>query len=435
MIKKIRTEFILASMMSLLIVLAAIISAVNILNYRTIVNEADNTLSLLDSNDGKFPIREESDSPPEKSDVPPEIPNENQQNMPSEKNPPDSKKNRLSPELPYESRFFSVVITESKEIVSVDTQHIAAIDELTASELALKAINSGCKKGFEDNYRYIIGSHEDNMQVIFLDCTRNLSTFNNFFLLSCGISIAGYAAVFVLVVLLSGRIMKPVAESYEKQKRFITDAGHEIKTPITIIGADAEVLECEIPDNEWLQDIKLQISRLTALTNDLIFLSRMDEAQELQTIEFPFSDVVNETALSFQTLAKSQHKELTIDVEPMLTVNGEEKSLRQLVSILLDNAVKYSPENSTIVLSLHRTGKNIMLSVTNPSEEISKKQLERLFERFYRTDKSRSSVTGGHGIGLSIAKAIVNAHKGKISAAIANGNSLTITAVIPECGI
>ena len=222
-------------------------------------------------------------------------------------------------------------------------------------------------------------------------------------------------------------------ESYEKQKRFITDAGHEIKTPITIIDADAEVLEMDLPGNEWLQDIRFQTKRLASLTNDLIFLSRMDEEHtQLQTIDFPLSDLVSETAQSFQSLAKTQKKEFVTDIEPLLTMNGDEKSLRQLVSILLDNALKYSPENGSITLSLHKAGKMIHLTVTNTVESLAKENLAYLFDRFYRTDQSRNSQTGGYGLGLSIAKAVVTAHKGKITATASDSSSLTLDVLLPQ---
>lgn len=138
-------------------------------------------------------------------------------------------------------------------------------------------------------------------------------------------------AVFGLILLFSKRIIRPILESYEKQKRFITDAGHEIRTPITIIDADAEILEMEEGENEWLKDIKAQTKRLTALTNDLVFLSRMEEEKpRLAEIELPFSDLVSETAQSFQAPAKTQGKHLSLQIQPMLTVKGDEKALRQL---------------------------------------------------------------------------------------------------------
>ena len=236
-----------------------------------------------------------------------------------------------------------------------------------------------------------------------------------------------------MIVWLSGKIIKPVTESYEKQKQFITDAGHEIKTPITIIDADTEVLEMELGENEWLKDIQTQTKRLTSLTKDLILLSRMEEDKPQMTmIEFPFSDLVEETAQSFQALAKAQNKIFTITVQPMLALKGDEKTLRQLISILLDNALKYSPHSGVISLSLQKQMRNICLTVENTVESLPAGNMDYLFDRFYRGDKSRNSKSGGYGLGLSIAKAIVSIHKGKIRIFSKDGSVLTVKVVLPE---
>ena len=241
----------------------------------------------------------------------------------------------------------------------------------------------------------------------------------------------GVTAVFLLVVVLSKKAIEPVAQSYEKQKRFITDAGHEIKTPLTIIDADTTILEMEYGENEWLSDINIQTKRLADLTNDLIYLSKMEEEnKKMETIEFPFSDVVEEVAQSFQNLATVQKKVFQMDIKPMVSIKGDEKSIRQLISILLDNAVKYCGENGNIRLSVWKKGKSTMMSVYNTTKEMKKENLDHLFDRFYRTDESRNSQTGGYGIGLSIAQAVVIAHKGKIQASSEDGRSLLITVTL-----
>ena len=223
-----------------------------------------------------------------------------------------------------------------------------------------------------------------------------------------------------------------VLESYEKQKRFITDAGHEIKTPVTIIDADAEVLAMDLGENEWLRDIQVQTKRLAALTKDLVFLSRMEEDRpQLEKIAFPFSDLVSETAQSFQGLAKAQNKTVQLSIQPMITLVGEEKSLRQLVSILLDNALKYSKEGGWIRLSLERQRKTVFLTVENSTDAPLPQRLEDLFERFYRGDSSRNSQTGGYGLGLSIAKAIVETHGGRIGASRDGADHLRIQVQLP----
>lgn len=189
----------------------------------------------------------------------------------------------------------------------------------------------------------------------------------------------------------------------------------------------------EYGENEWLEGIQAQVKRLAGLTNDLVYLSRMEETEEkLQMIEFPFSDVVSETAQAFQGIVQATGKQFQCRVEPMLSLNGNEKSIRQLVNILLDNAMKYSPEGGKVALSAERQGRYIQLSVWNTTiVPVEKQNLSHIFERFYRLDSSRSTQTGGYGIGLSVAKAIASAHNGKISAATQDSHSLQILVQLP----
>ena len=408
MIRKLRIKLIAVSMLSLLLVLLLIMGTVNLLNYRDIVAGADTTLALLEENGGRFPQRLEGRPA---------------QDMP--------KPGPMSPELPYESRYFSVTLNGAGETVTVDTGKIAAVDTTTAIEFARRVFESGKTGGFLGNYRYTRSDGEEGALIIFLDCGRSLSTFRSFLLASCGISALGLLAVLGLVVLFSGRIIKPVSESYEKQKRFITDAGHELKTPLTIIDADTEVLAMETGENEWIRDIRRQTARLASLTNDLTYLSRLEEQHPLQKMEFPLSDVVDETAQSFQAPARTQGKHLRLRIQPMLSLYGDERAVRQLVSILLDNALKYSDEGADISLTLDRQGKTVRLTVENTTRAPLPDNLDSLFDRFYRADSSRNSQTGGHGLGLSIARAVVEAHKGKISASAGAGGTLRITAALP----
>ncbi len=420
MIRKLRVKFIAMSMLSLLVVLLAIMGSVNLVNYQGIVEDADQVLDILVDNNGAFP-RQESQSQKQGDGSAP---------------PSDSGLGGMrvmSPELPYESRYFSVLLNSEGEVETVDTGKIAAVDTSAAIEYAQEAVSRGNERGFLSDYRYAITSDESGTRVIFLDCGRNLSTFYSFLKASCGISAVGLAAVLLLMILFSGRIIRPVAESYDKQRRFITDAGHELKTPLTIIDADAEVLEMDVGENEWLQDIRRQTDRLAKLTGALIALSRMEEGEEqFQMIDFPISDVVGETAQSFQALAKTQNKRFESRIQPMLTLQGDENAIRQLTGILLDNALKYSPEGGEIVLTLEQSGRNLRLLVRNTAEGVTQESLEHIFDRFYRGDPSRSSAkVEGHGIGLSIAQMIVNAHKGRIAASLQNGDTLLMTVTLP----
>ena len=406
-------------MISLTVVLAVILGGVNITSYQKVIADADTVLTLLGSNDGAFP----------KNHSGPRIPPEGE---PSVNGGMENRAfffpKELSPETPYESRFFSVLLDENNQVLQTDTGQIAAVDAETAAMYAQSVAESGQTSGFRDDYRYLMLAEGGNTRIIFLDCGRSLSSFRTTLLASVALSLLGLLAVLALLLILSSRIVRPVAESYEKQRRFITDAGHELKTPMTIISADVDLAEMDCGENQWLIDIRRQTQRLTSLTADLIYLSRMEEEQpRLSPIEFPLSDAVEEMAQSFAALATSQGKAFSIRVQPMLSYLGDEKAIRQLVSILLDNALKYSPEGGQLTLTLEKQGRGTLLTVTNTVDKpLERAQLTRLFDRFYRTDQSRNSQTGGYGLGLSIAKSIVLAHKGKIRAEQPDSNTLAI---------
>ena len=415
MIAKLRKKLIFVSMVSLFIVLFVLILSIGILNYRKLVTDADHVLSILAENNGKFPKREEPKEPPK-----------------PEKN--FSEKNHLlSPELPYESRYFSATVNKEGEVLSVEAGKIVTVNEETIIEYVQEVWQKGKQKGFIENYRFLLSRNDTEIRIIFLDCGRSLNTFRMFLFIAAFVSFLGFLAVCLLMIFLSAYIVKPFLENYEKQKRFITDAGHELKTPLTIIDADAEVLEMDFGENEWLSDIQNQTKRLTDLTNNLILLARMEEeSMKLPMVEFPLSDVAEEVIGNFQTLAKAQNKFLHGKIQPMISMKGDEKAIRQLIGILLDNAVKYSDEKGEILLTVEVQRNHIFLSVFNTTEFINKKEIAHLFERFYRADKSRNSQTGGYGIGLSIAAATVRANKGKISAITEDEKSLRISAVFPN---
>ena len=424
MIKRLRRKLIAACMLSLAIVLLVILGGVNLMSYQKVVSDADAVLALLGANQGNFPKLHGA-------------PGENGKEEEGAFGGPGDRKDflgpRMSPETPYESRFFSVLLGEDGQVLETDTGQIAAVDAEEAAAYAQSVAQSGRSSGFWGNYRYLLSQEQEGSRVIFLDCGRSLSAFWTTLLASVALALVGLGAVLVLLLILSSRIVRPVAESYEKQKQFITDAGHELKTPMTIISADADLVEMECGENQWLTDIRRQAQRLTGLTNDLIYLSRMEEEQpKLQPIEFPLSDVAEEMAQSFAAPAQSQGKELTVSVQPMLSYTGDEKALRQLLSILLDNALKYSPEGGKLALKLEKQGRSVVLTVSNTTAQpMERDKLPHLFDRFYRTDQSRNSQTGGYGLGLSIAKSIVLAHKGKIRAESPDGNSLWVVVSLP----
>ena len=409
MIRTLRTRLVAAAMASLGVVLTVILGLVLLSSYQNIVSDADRILNLLGENQGEFP------------QLPPDFDWEAEGPR------------RQSPELGYEIRYFSVLLDGAGGVTETDTGRIAAVDQAAAEDYARQAVEGGESRGFLGDYRYLVSPEGEGVRVLFLDYSSHLFNFRSTALTALWVAVGGMLAVFLLLLLLSRRIVRPIADSHEKQKRFLTDAGHELKTPIAIIQADTDVLTLETGEgNEWVTDIQRQVARLTDLTNELMDLARLEEPRGGGNfLPFSFSDLVEETAQSFQALARSQGKGLALSIQPRLTLVGEEKRLAQLVSLLLDNAVKYAPPGDEITLSLTRQGKALRLTVTNAAPGLSREVLENMFDRFYRGDKARSSQQGGYGIGLAVAKAVVQAHRGRITAA-AQAGRLVMTVVLPE---
>lgn len=407
MIKKLRFKLIFVSMISLLIVLITIEGMIGVMNYRKVVLDADQVLEILSDHAGRFP-----------------------ENFPLKKG---HDRPRMSPELPYESRYFSVLFDEEGNERSVDIGKVAAIDREEASAYARKVWSGQKDKGFMGNYRYMVTRTEAGVRITFLDCRRQQDMFQNLLVNALWISLAGLGAVLLLIIYLSSRIIKPFSDNYEKQKHFITDAGHELRTPLTIIQADTEILEMDCgEENEWLADIRKQTKRMNDLTNTLIALSRMEEGiQKEMMIDFPLSDMVEEIVNTFRGPARLREIKLSSSISPMMSMRGDQKAIHSLITILLDNAVKYSNDRGTIFVTLEKKKNRIRLSVFNTTECISREQISHLFDRFYRTDDSRNSETGGYGLGLSIAASTVASHNGKITAETKDEKSLQITVTFP----
>lgn len=347
--------------------------------------------------------------------------------------PPEKpeEKAHFSAETPFETRYFTVTEDSDGEITDCDLDRIAAVDESTAEEYAEEISKKADTTGFVGIYRYRVTDTDDEVKYVFLDCRRELSNFRTVLITTVSVSVLGLAAVFVLVVIFSRMVFRPVEESIQKQKRFITDASHELKTPLTIIDANTEVMEMENGESQWTKSTRKQIQRLSGLVQQLVTLSRLDEEKGLQNpAEFNLSEAVSESVESYEALAQTKEKNLELEIENNIFYVGDEKSIRQLSGILMDNAVKYSSDKGNIKLTLKRKGRKILLEVYNDAEELPKGKLDVLFERFYRLDSSRNSGTGGSGIGLSVAKAIVLTHKGKITAENRKGNGLTVTVLL-----
>ena len=416
MIKKLRRKVVLLTMTSLFVLLALVVTAMNVINYRFIVEKTDEVLTYVNLNDGRFPEgRKEMATFTDASAKPP-------------------KPKRINDETKYESRFFSVVLKEDGSVKMVDTGMIAAVDDEGALAMAREVLSGGRERGFAGIYRYaVVRCDEGCVRVTFLDSRQGLENFRYFLNVSIGITLMGLAVALLVVFFLSDRFIRPIAESYEKQKRFITDAGHEIKTPLTVINANAELLECDFGENESIDDIKAQTRRLTSLTEKLVYLARMEENEKNFSKEtFSLSALAEEMVPAFEHLAQAQGKRLQAEIQPEISFHGNEEMISRLISLLLDNAVKYASPGGGIAVSLTKQGRHAVFSVANPTEgNIKKEDMGRLFERFYRADGSRNSETGGHGIGLSTAKAITEQHGGRIKADLSDEKRFTVTVTLP----
>ena len=465
MIKTLRKKFIAIAMLSTALILFIIIGAINIANYINTNANLDARLELIAYNGGTFPDMNDDGNAPAAPDNSTELPDASAADIfqasddsaapdnstaPDDSAAPDNSmvppapdsgshfddqygRHGIDKETPFETRYFSVLLYENGNVSTIDTGKIASVSTSEAGDYAASLYGKGKTKGFIDQYKYLSVSTtntngDDMVLYVFINCSKELMTIRTYALASIGISIIGLLVVFVLVCFFSKTVTKPMAESYEKQKRFITDASHEIKTPLTIFDANTEVLEMMEGENEWTVSIRKQIARLTALTEKLVFLSRMDEdSTRLEMLEFNISDAILDTAMPFETVAESKGKTLDISVAPDINYTGSETNIRQIVSLLLDNAIKYSSENGSIRLNFSTNGKLKTLSVWNTVDEIETGKLDYLFERFYRIDKSRNSKTGGFGIGLAVVQAIVQAHNGKVSAKSEDGKSIEFT--------
>ena len=412
MIHKLKRNFLIIGTIFMFLLMSALVLIMNLVNYHNVKSDADAVLDVLAQ--PNLPFSQEKLSKEKREKIADFVPR------------------GMSLEVPYESRFFIVRISSDGEILQSDLSRIVSVDEDSAKTYINKAIDSKKTRGFIDDFRYLKVTDDGETRILFLDCGRKLDSFMSFLWISVTVGFGGCIVIFLAFIFTAGKIVAPIAEGYEKQKRFISDAGHEIKTPLTIINANVDLLESD-GEKEELADIRQQTRRLTELTNHLILLSKMEESEHtLQKIEFPLSDLVTETANSFSALAVAKGIDLVSQIEPDITANGSPDAIRQLLSILLENAIKYSPENGKVEVSLSAAKKAVHLRVFNQTaEKIDPDTLPNVFDRFYRSDASRNSETGGHGIGLSIARAIVEAHGGTVSASTKTGFDFSIDASLP----
>jgi len=398
MIYRLQKRFILICTVSVLTVIVLMFGVILVLNISSMNRNMDMLADRVSEGGGRFPGSVQEKPHPDK--MPP---------------PSDQSFAFITPETPFSTRHFTVFFDKQGEVARINTESIYSITEKAAIEYAEKVIDSGEKRGWISNYRYKVFSGEMGQGVVFVDGSMNRSSLMQSMTIA-GLVLLGCAAlVLALIFLLSKKAVKPIAESYEKQKQFITDANHELKTPLTLILANLDIAEAELGKNEWLDDIRSEGHRMAELVSQMVELSRMDEeGQPLHVADFAFGKLVADTVSEFEPLAKERGKTVISSIDREISYLGDETLMYRLVGILLDNAIQYCDQGGEISVNLHR-GRKITLTVENTYASVGEIELNRLFDRFYRADKARKFI-GGYGVGLSMAKAIVGKHKGEITA-------------------
>ena len=317
----------------------------------------------------------------------------------------------------FTSPFFVVHCDENGRIKDLDSAALYAVDSETAAEYAQAALSAGKERGTYKSFRYRVADTEDGRTLVFLNVSDAANNQRRLLLVSLSVAAASLCCALVLVIPLSRAAMRPYLESIKLQKQFITDAGHELKTPITSILTSADIAAMEYENDEWIANIQNQTQRLSKLVTDLVTLSRLDEELPFPEQEsFSLSEACAEIAESFQPRAKAEGKRYSVSIEDGLTLYGDRGAVQQMLSILLDNALKYSEPEGEVRLSLCRKHGKAVIEVYNTCANPLPSDPERLFDRFYRPDESRSTRTGGTGLGLSIAKAIADSHRGSLTA-------------------
>ncbi|MBF1299832.1 MAG: HAMP domain-containing histidine kinase [Parvimonas sp.] len=396
MFSKSRKKIILSIMGSIIILFAVTLSVILLASFREIRQK---NLDMLERYVEDYSIDNKEK-------------NRNKKDLELEKNPNKNSDYQLS-------TFYSVAISNNGSVLAVDNgnKELYNNDELT--QIAKSILDEKKLSGRTSNLSYVVKDKNGYSLVAFMDNTvseAGLRTMLRYVLIVGFTSIIG---MFLLSLPLSKRIIKPLEENNRNQKQFISDASHELKTPVAIIGTNTELLSREIGNNEWLENIKYENERMGILIKQLLDLSHAEDViVSMENINF--SRIILGEILAFESFAFEKGKELIIDIDEDVYLIGNQIQLKQLVSILLDNAIRHS-SGKNININLKRKNNTIELNLINDSNEIPQEKLNHIFDRFYRVDEVRNSEDLHYGIGLSIAKAIVEKHGGNIEVLTKNG--------------
>ena len=381
MIYRLRKKFIRICMCSFLAVFVVLFGAIFTLASLQTTHALDDLANIIAENDGRFPGYDSLAQGPA--------------------GPPVG----ITRESPFTTRFFTVRFDADGAVTTVDARAIASIESEDAATLSEDALADGDTRGWSDGFRYLLKETDDG---------GTLAIF---------VSAGGSLIVLLLVTLLSKRAVRPVAESVERQQQFITDASHELKTPLTLIRTNLDIIEDEQGPSPWLDDIRSETASMTQLVNHLVALTRMNERADSAAFEpVDLSALTAETTEAFAALAEQSGLTLSSEIAPAVRVNGDARALAQLLAILLDNACKYCADGGAIRLQLSG-GKHPLLELANSYAAVGTLATDRLFDRFYRADPARTQGSG-FGLGLSIAKAICERHHAQISAQAADDRTI-----------
>lgn len=336
-------------------------------------------------------------------------------------------------EITRATKFFYVCFDFYDRTISCN---LAAMgDDLTendATMLALEALEQSEETGDVGEYQYLVAKRYYGYTVALAQRgieKHMLRRLNTISLISV---VSGIVVFLILVIIFTQWAIKPIQKAFENQRRFISDASHELKTPITVITANADVLRSEIGENKWLSYIESQNERMSTLVNELLMLARADEGRQKVVFgNFDLSAMMTDCALEFECVAFEHNKNFSIEIQPHVRCNGDEQLLKQLCAIFTDNAIKHSNENGEIKISMKANNARAELSFYNTGGGIKEAEKAKIFERFYRSDDSRCRETGGYGLGLSIAKYIADMHKAKIQIRTQENSWVMFTVLLP----
>lgn len=405
MIKILQKRFIFSAMLAITILLIALLSAINIGNICISQQQDEKMLEAL--------LNEETMMQPSPMDKP--------------KGFLDSPMNENSK---MSAVYFTVRVSQFQNVIKVDTGRIADVSENEAIELYQSVINQGSSDGRIQNFRYRVAESErDSSKVyLFLDVSMQTHSILTVLFFSIAAGLICFLAMLLLVILISKKAIRPIAENFEKQKQFVTDAGHEIKTPLAIILANAEAMELYQGENKWSRNIIEQTSRLNGLMQNLLTLAKADESRNILSTEtVSISSLVAELLQMFSESMKLKELSLYKQIDTDVYLKADKEQIRRLFSILIDNAVKYSVQGGEISVLLELRGKSFIFQIENTCEELPNCPPDKLFDRFFRADAARTQKNGGYGIGLSAAKTIVELYGGTIEASYSQPNIVAFT--------